>query len=508
MSSPLAPLSVRRIALLTLPVLLLGLAYVYFATAALATRWPWSACRLAPALAVFHGYPLYSPAETGPINGWLYGPVPAMAWMPAALASTPLAALRIAVVISLAFLLVPLFFAARIAGRPSAENALFTLAAFVFGASALLTIYPTWYMASALNGDFAAVGLGLASCLVLLGSGETPGWRRLAVSALLTVLAGWSKQIEAPLALAQLLWLGARHGRASAGRFLLACGAIGLAVSAVFVLTCGPSALLFNMWTIPSHHAFIGGASAWFDETRDFFTYTAIFWFLCAALAWPVTGESLRSHSRAWLAARPWILPLLAALILLPGGALATIKVGGDRNSIHSAYYLIAASALALSHGGARLAGRLPRLAPLAVLLAAAVPLIVAVRLVASYPSRPELPAENLSPAAFAFSREHPGEVYFPWDPLATLQSEQRLYHFEYGIRDRLFAGVSPSAAHVAAGLPPRLRYVIYPRTQVPRVMLDRYLPGFTLIASPGGWLIYHRAHPAASPPDRSPPQP
>ena len=508
MSSPRPRLSVLRIALLTLPALLLGLAYVYFETATLATRWPWSACRLAPALAVFHGYPLYSPAETGPINGWLYGPVPALAWTPAALAPTPLGALGVAVVVSLVFLLVPLFFAARIAGRPAGENALFTLAAFVFGASALLTIYPTWYMASALNGDFAAVGLGLASCLVLLSSGETPGWRRLAASALLTALAGWSKQIEAPLALAQLLWLAARHGRATAKRFLTAGVVIGLVVSAGFVLSYGPSAVLYNMWTIPSNHAFHGGARAWFDEGRDYLVYTAVFWFVCAAFAWPVGGESLRYHSRAWLADRPWGLPMLAALILLPGGALATIKVGGDRNSIHSAYYIIAASVLALSHGGARLAGRFPRLAPFAVLLAATVPLVVAMRLVASYPHRPELPAENLSPAAFAFSREHPGEVYFPWDPLATLQSEQRLYHFEYGIRDRLFAGVSPSAVQLAAGLPPRLRYVVYPRTQIPRVMLDRYLPGFALIASPGGWLIYHRAASTAPTPASPSPQP
>jgi hypothetical protein len=497
MSAPTStPASTRIVSLTASALPLVALAYVYFETAALATRWNWSACRLAPAIALFHGYPLYSAAETGPINGWLYGPVPALAWTPAALASTPLAALGIAATINLLFILAPLLFAVRNPDRNAPAIDLLSLSAFAFGASALLTIYPTWYMVSALNGDFSAVGLGLAACVILIGGSDAPDRKRLYLAAALTVLAAWSKQIEAPLLLAQTVWLAARHSLPVAGRFLIAVGVVGLVISTVFLAGFGPAALLYNMWTIPSHHAFLGGRAAMMAEASDFFVYTRWFWVICVVATVVVARLSSSANRRAWLAKQPWLLPALAALVLLPGGALATIKIGGDRNSIHSAYYIIAASAIALAHIGRQLVLRAPRLIPTALFVIACTPLVAAVRLVTAYPQRAELPPRSLSPEAFDFSRQHPSEAYFPWDPLATLLTEGRLYHFEYGIRDRLYAGVTPSPAQIASGLPPQVRYVIYPRTNAPRVMLDQFLPGFKLIASPDGWLMYFRPVP------------
>jgi hypothetical protein len=482
--------------------MLVALGYVYFETAALATRWNWSACRLAPAIALFHGYPLYSPAETGPINGWLYGPVPALAWTPAVLAGSPLGALWIAAVISLVFMLGPLLFVAWRIGPKSPETAIVTGAAFVFGASALLGIYPTWYMVSALNGDFAAVGLGLTSCAVLLRGQQPPGWQRLALAATLTVLSAWSKQIEAPLVIAQALWLAGRDGLPAAGRFLIGCVIAGAVISAVILLGFGPAALFHNMWTIPSRHAFLGGRTAALGEVSDFFRYTGGFWLLCGVATFLTAARRTATGHRAWLSEQPWLLPALAALVLLPGAALATIKIGGDRNSIHSAYYLIAACTLAVSRVGRQLVDRAPRFTPALLLLGACIPLTLAVQLVSSYPQRAELPQRSLSPEAFDFSRQHPHEVYFPWDPLTTLLTDGRLYHFEYGIRDRIYAGQTPLPAQIAQGLPSRLRYVVYPRTSGPRVMLDQFLPGLRRIASPGGWLMYLKSEPAAPSPN------
>ncbi len=140
------------------PLLLGLLVYAYAHTLELNTRWPWSAARLAPTLGLVHGYPLYSAPDAGPINGWLYGPVAALAWLPAALADSPRPALAIAAAINLLLLLGPLLFLCLRGGaapRPA------RLLAFAAVAGAFLLAYPTWYMASVLCSDAVAGGLGL-----------------------------------------------------------------------------------------------------------------------------------------------------------------------------------------------------------------------------------------------------------------------------------------------------------------------------------------------------------
>ena len=43
---------------------------------------------------------------------------------------------------------------------------------------------------------------------------------------------------------------------------------------------------------------------------------------------------------------------------------------------------------------------------------------------------------------AYRFSRQWPGQVYFPWHPLSVYLAEGKLYHFELGICDRIAAGI------------------------------------------------------------------
>ena len=209
----------ERLAEALLPLLLAGTVFVFHETLELGTRWVWSACRLGPALAWWHGFPLYSPSDSGLINGWLYGPVAPIFWAPAGLAGSPQAALTIAMAINLAGLLLPLFIAGvRHGGEPGTPG----LLGFIFGSAVLLQIYPTWYMASTLSVDAIAAGFGAGSCLVLLGPG-TPDGKRLALAAVLAALAAWTKQIEAPLCLAQIGWLWFCRGRGSALRYTAAC---------------------------------------------------------------------------------------------------------------------------------------------------------------------------------------------------------------------------------------------------------------------------------------------
>ena len=55
---------------------------------------------------------------------------------------------------------------------------------------------------------------------------------------------------------------------------------------------------------------------------------------------------------------------------------------------------------------------------------------------------------------ALRYIERHPGEVYFPWNPLEHLVAEGRLYHFEYGVFDRILAGYPPTADHFRRYIP------------------------------------------------------
>jgi hypothetical protein len=468
------------------PVLLGALAYAFHETLLLNTRWGWSACRLAPTIGLLHGYPLYSPADHGPINGWLYGPVAALAWIPAALGGSPQPALFIAAAIDLVLLLAPLAVAGAVfsagPGKPR-------LLGFAYGAAGLLLIYPTWYMASVLNADAIAVALGAGSCLVLAGPGE-PRLRRLLPAALLGALAAWTKQVEAPLVVAQLGWLWLSRGRSSVLHYAAAYAGTLAVVSGVFLACMGPRGIAFNMWVVPAGQAFQGGWPAAWAESAEFVRYAGIFYIPCLLILLPsaqATPKGFGGGARDALT-----LLLLAALVLMPLCVMAVIKVGGDRNSLHPAYYLAVAAVIALSRE-ASASGLLVPVRRTLPLLAACTVVFLAVRQVAGYPALSMLPGRCLSQEAWTYSRLHPASVYYPWDPLATLMGEGRAYPFEYGVQDRILARQEPADAQIQGCFPTQPESIVYPRVDGNQLVQKRYFPDYALVSVTADWLIYRR---------------
>jgi hypothetical protein len=216
-------------------------------------------------------------------------------------------------------------------------------------------------------------------------------------------------------------------------------------------------------------------------------------WIVCLA-AWCVlplhgTGNRWVRCARSY----PWLILILAAFAVLPTGLMASLILGGDRNSIHSVYYLVAAATAALAQiatAPARLPAAWVRNLALALVVATTVQ---AVRSVGLYPALFMLPPRCLTIEACEFSRQYPGRVYFPWDPLATLLAEGKYYHFEYGIVERINAGRPPSRAQIMASLPPKIDWVLYPYADGRRVMVEQYLTEFVFIRSQADWLIYKR---------------
>jgi hypothetical protein len=98
---------------------------------------------------------------------------------------------------------------------------------------------------------------------------------------------------------------------------------------------------------------------------------------------------------------------------------------------------------------------------------------------------------DNPESRAFAFVREHPGQVYLPSHPLVTLLAEGRAYHSSIGIEDQELAGVVIDEARFRAYLPPDLRYVLIRDRDEGRIL--KSLPEFGVSAPTPelpGWTV------------------
>ncbi len=318
--------------------------------------------------------------------------------------------------------------------------------------------------------------MGATACLVLAAPGR-PSDRRLHAAAILTVLAVWAKLVEGLLPAAQLLWLALGTEPGAARRYLGRLLIWGVAFSAVLILGFGPHALWYNMWVVPSHHPSQWGLRQGWEAAAGLLLMSLPLWIGVA-----VTGSFLRRNNPSAFR----LLPLFsfAALAVVPLGLMANAKVGGDRNSLLSVYYLLVANVAALaqldfsadSRGGKFLRWILPAGAFAALLLTVR-------QLAVDRGYRADVSAE-------AFAQERKGQVYFPWNPLASLMADGAASHFEYGVLDRLYGGVQISPARLARDMPPGLRWIAYPRNHPKRHMMQEQFPQFSRVQLLDHWTL------------------
>lgn len=164
-------------------------------------------------------------------------------------------------------------------------------------------------------------------------------------------------------------------------------------------------------------------------------------------------GETLREHR--------WLLFIFVAVTMIPGSLLGEVKIGGKDNSYHTLYYLMVGAGMAAYCWASQVTGELRRSALIGIYLLAGV--LVGLRGMDLIDLMYARSLENSAQQqAHDFAKEHPGEVLFPWNPLATLYVDKKLYHFEYGVYDRVLAGFPPDEEHFAKHLPENLNYVIW----------------------------------------------
>ena len=155
------------------------------------------------------------------------------------------------------------------------------------------------------HADPPALGFGACAIACLTYRRGSWGAQALVAAAFFILLAAWAKQTIAPLALGVLLYIWLADGRRAALRFGSILAAVGLAVSAAFVLAFGEP-MLFNMFELQASHpwhqplgrAFIDAAS----NLLGLLSASAVVIAGAAYIGWRPLGLRELAREHEWLA--------------------------------------------------------------------------------------------------------------------------------------------------------------------------------------------------------------
>ncbi|MBC8105159.1 MAG: hypothetical protein H7Z14_01100, partial [Anaerolineae bacterium] len=490
----------------------------------------WNGAKLAPIVAMVraepHGEPLYQDPDTGVMTAWIYGPVPALIFLPAAIASRPTGVIFIGIVINILCTLGAALWAHIRAANTTtipAHQDTKIMALLMFGVLIWISLtHESLRRAIYIVGpDGPAIGFAVCSTVLLFGRRQN---LHLALSALCAVLSCWSKQTMLPFVLAAPIYLLLIDGRAAV-RYVLYLLATGAIISIFFFFAFSPRESWFtrhwlhNMWfhmlTVPASHP-------WQDtESRSrairqavaglVHDSTEMIVLLLAVLVIAGFGgafRNLRSNDglRRWLVENPWVMFLLSGLSLLPMAILGFVKIGGYVNNFALTGFFIALGAtVCMVTCWPRIES--PALRQLARSLACALIIIRALQIlmvegnVKSMWTRVRHIDQNQQEAIYGYALTNPGTIYFPWNTLPTLLAEKKLYHFEWGLVDRLASPYQPTVQQIQAHLPSQPRAIAFgPMVQssyslqifpyaTARLPAHDDLPGFTLVGEPGAQL-------------------
>ncbi len=462
----------------------------------------WNPPRLAPAFALWHGYAMYYGPDHGPVLGNIYGPGLALAYLPTVIFPLPSLALKFGVLLTSGYYFLPVV--SLHCMREERDRRCWALAGMGIVWFMFITVLytPLSYIAFSIHADAPAVSLCGLACVFLYGKTGRHSWRTFLPAAICSALAVWTKQTMVPILIALPLYLWLAEGRRTCLNYLkyLAVG-LGL-ISVVFTIWLGSKPLWFNLFVIPGHHPWYplladspvewlrslrlpAKVSVLLEAAAQLIEFCLVpLSILVAYFIYKYRFSVAKLTSlRSWFTTQSWTLPALVGLCMVPTSLLGRVKVGGDINSLSFAtYFIFLAASLVLVQAGARICAlefqgstKQVRNLTFCTLLVFTVSIYSGSRF---SPHRVGRPGPNFSDQAFRFLQAHPGECYFPWDPLVHLMAEKKLYHFCYGVFDRELAGYPLSPEHLRSGLPPQLKWVIF-AGGADRTYSLKYLPEF-----------------------------
>jgi hypothetical protein len=398
----------------------------------------WSACRLMPAVAILYGYPLYATAND-PANGFLYGPFGAWVYLPAATVAkaliSPSWGLWAGILTSFLLMCAPV---ARLISSGTSIPGFKWLAA-ILAASLFVALPPLRYVAFSIHVD----AVGLASSALAIVSAAMASRTRLRAAVwcgLFIGLAVFSKQTFIPAGGVCFILLSLTGPAA-----LLRAGIafILLITTVLAVLAIGGSmAGMLDLYVkffygVPSRMTL-------FESVIEMIPPLAIQGAVILVV-WIAAGANC-PQIRKWpqlliksTDARISFGLLFAAIGFIPVGAVTSQSIGGDVNHYAIAiYFLLLLSVYWLACIPREISehSRVPWL----VCLALMIPTVATLPYLQKFPGW-YLFHNNFLEHAMEYSKENPGTVYFPWQPLSVLLAEGRLYHFGTQLSDELLVG-------------------------------------------------------------------
>ncbi len=426
----------------------------------------WPDFRLGFSGLIAAGLPLYPHPITGPVVGDIYGPVAALFYLPPlAIGPNITADVWLAeawtFVVVFGVILVACMRRSRQVGRGGLVGA--CVAALTL--PVMLALPGLSHNLVQVHADAPCLFFGVLSCLVWGRDGRFR-WSRAAASALLFGLALLSKQTALFVLPGQLLVLALRFGPSRALGHALAA----VAASACIFFLCAwllgstPAATWFYLVIVPARHLIRWSAFA--AVAGRAFTFGLPFVAMSSVVVW-VLGGWRALGSRELRATMPLDVLLLAAsgLTLGPISFVATMKIGGYLNNLHSHYYLLFACALGLVDAlrdqrlSAQAVGSRLTCALFASLLL--LPNDLSHEIADGYRAWGHL-RSNTHQLAYDYLAHH-DDAYFPWHTLAVAQARGVSYTAFDGMRTFEQADFWVSPERLAHTTPPSPRYIVLP---------------------------------------------
>jgi hypothetical protein len=462
--------------------------------------WSFNGARLMPAVALSQGvdfYVLLPPG--GPLYSVVYGPMLALVYLPATLFSSP----NSAVLAGASITVLLCFSAAAFIHLASLKSGTGVVDLLAFLAAGLLMCFlePLKYSCFNIHADGPGLAFGGMACAALYSRGLHKQRLALPASALCAVLSIFCKQMFLPVPAALLIYLWVAEGRTRAVRYLLWLVVAGGVATAAALYLVGPARLYHCVIWLPAHHPWdlVGALQAMRNFIRLSMPVPVL---LLACLVYLWTAPRLHRSTLRVLAANRSVPLLLVGAALLPFSIAGRAKAGGDTNSLSFALFFLACGLTVMLADVARGAesGSARRLA-VSVLVAIMIPLALyeaplVFDIRASFKRLPQAEQQ----VAFEYLNRHPGAAYFPWFPLSHFCAEHRLWHYSYGVVERLMAGEPVSMADFRAYTPPNPRVIAFGADGSPQLMgydLMKYMPEYTYpVHDPElpGWLVYGKA--------------
>lgn len=460
---------------------------------------PFNDGRLGSAASLLHGYKLYYRLDEGPILGLMYSPLAALMYLPATMASTPVAAVACGEFLTIAYYFGPVIVVIVGEARRGCVGRVVTslvLVSFGLMTLALRTLSgPAFWI----HADAPALGFTASACAWLHFQKHPARLVDALAPAFLAVAAVLSKQVAVPILAAVPVCTLILHGRRAFVQSLFAIGIAMLTSGAVIVSVFDSEAFMLNVIYIPAHHTWKGAP---LDALKNGVTSLAEacllpFWIVVACTL-STSGTNQQQDAGTTRPASRWRIWLVVAGLMTPTSVLGWVKIGADVNALaYTVYFLAVAAHLRLVHiCSPHCEPQLHRKPQAAgefavLLLSVSLSLWIFPEVLSRLPSLIARFPENPERIGFEFAKRHPGEVYFPFNPLITLMSEGRAYHFSDGLWIRELAKVSASQKHIHSFVPERMRIIAYTQSDDHS---RKYFPEFSKAISVDGlrgWNVF-----------------